>query len=583
MAWFGYFQYDGTEIVNLSRVTTYARNFGLNWLRTDPNSALGPILGETYNSPMVDDAPWMDADEDAGMEFYGVYPLEVTGLEDSTVSAAVTESVLDGGVVNRPRRATRSVVFSLALLGSSESGVEYGMRWLKNALSGAPCQGLEDCTGSQLCYLSSEPFLPTGSLDPTECLDPLLRTLHKVTITTGPIITSKFTLPSGGYAWTVSLTAVAGDPFEFMVERPLVEGFLSGTPTIYVDPAYPPALTNHSWVNAGGVVTQEYSCTPATYRPLYDPDCPLVLPPPGVPSVAVSCFDFPDTFTRRYFTIPEEMIPLWGSTVPIITFKTGLAPLRNMRLRFYADVLGTGNTEQDPCAYCGDIVFSYIPSGSTLVFDGTERIVSVQTPGQPLRRGDAVVFKTDGTPFEWPELSCGFSYLVAVDLPSTATPLLMTTSDFEDGTTTNWTAINSATMANSNSQAHTGTRSLRLTMPSGAGTPGAVRNSAITVTAGQRVTVSAWIYMVGGTTTSFAVQATGVTESDIVAVPVTVAGKWQEATYSFTAATAGTLNVYVLAPGTTGTGDIVYVDDVQAYSYDTTMSMDMSLVGKVVG
>lgn len=421
MAWTGYFEYDGTEIVNIDRASTYARNYGMYWLKCVGSTALGLMLGETYNSPAIDDAPWVDPDRPESFDFYGTYPLDVNGLEDSTIEASITESVLDGGVVNRPRRATRPIVYSLALMGANDRGVEYGMRWLKTALSGAACKGLVDCTGANLCYLSSEPVLDVGiATDLESCMDPLLRTLHKVTITTGPTITGKFPMPSGGEVWTVSFTAVAGDPYEFMIERPLIEGFLSASPS-YVNPDYPPASPPHPWIETAGVVTDEYACNPAEYRPLYDPNCPLVIPPPGVPSVAVSCFNFPVTFTRRFFTIPEEEVPLWGTTVPIITFRTGQEEARNIRLRFYADVMGTGDPEQDPCAYCGDIVFSWIPAGSTMVLDGTKRQVIVQTPGQPLRRADAVVFKSDGTPFDWPELTCGFSYLAVVDRPTTDT------------------------------------------------------------------------------------------------------------------------------------------------------------------
>lgn len=418
MAWTGYFEYDGTEIVNVERSVSYARNHGLHWLKGDGNEPLRLMLGDAaYTSPLIDDAPWLDPDRPESFDFYGTYPLDVVGLEDSTVEASITESVLDGGVVNRPRRATRPIVYSLALLGGNEAGVEYGMRWLKMALSGAACKGIVDCTGANLCYLSSEPALALGDAeDLTGCMDPLLRTLHKVTVTTGPNVTGKFTLPSGGTAWTISFTAVAGDPYEFMIPRPLVEGFFSD-PLFYVNPDYPAAGFPFPWFDLIGTMTSEYDCNPAEYRPLYDPECPLVIPPPGVPSVAVSCFNFPVDFMRRFFMIPQQEISLWGTTVPIITLRTGQDEVRNLRLRFYADVLGTGNTEQDPCAYCGDIVFSWIPAGSTMVFDGTKRQVSVQTPGNPLRRADAVVFKSDGTPFEWPELSCGFAYLAVIDLP----------------------------------------------------------------------------------------------------------------------------------------------------------------------
>lgn len=446
MAWPGYFEYAGTEIINLQRVTAYGHNLNLTWLRpVDQTTVLGPMLGQTYTSPLVDNAPWISPDEGDSFEFLGLYPLDVTGLEDSTVQAEVTESVLDGGVVGRLRRATKTVVFSAALIGASECGVEYGMRWLKSALQGNPCIDSNDCTGSNLCYLSCEPRLgPGSSASVTACLDPYLRSLTKVSVTTGPVVTNKFVMPSGGVAWTVSFTMVAGSPFEFMVERPLINNFgVDTTPYVvpapvsgsgaYGDGAYGDGAYGSGAASSGvlgtpplfdavGVPAVEYACAKPSYRPLYDPACPLVLAPPSVPSISVSCFAFPTAFTRRFFTIPQEEVPLYGQTVPIITMKTGAVEARLVRLRFYADVLNTHNPNDDPCSYCGDIVFSYIPAFSSITLDGVQRIVYVDTPGQPRRRADAVVFKSDGTPFDWPELTCGFSYLAVLDMPETTVP-----------------------------------------------------------------------------------------------------------------------------------------------------------------
>ena len=117
--------------------------------------------------------------------------------------------------------------------------------------------------------------------------------------------------------------------------------------------------------------------------------------------------------------MPAELIPLWGEVVPTMTIKTGAKELRNLRVRFYADVLGNHDTVNDPCSYCGDIVFSYVPPGSTLIFDGVEQHVYIDRPGSARQRADSVVFANDGGPFEWPELTCGHSYLVTLDMPNT--------------------------------------------------------------------------------------------------------------------------------------------------------------------
>jgi hypothetical protein len=67
-------------------------------------------------------------------------------------------------------------------------------------------------------------------------------------------------------------------------------------------------------------------------------------------------------------------------------------------------------------------VFSYIPANSTLIFDGSEKSVTLQSPGGGRRRADSLVFGSDGSPFVWPELTCGVGYIVTIDLPQTQAP-----------------------------------------------------------------------------------------------------------------------------------------------------------------
>lgn len=424
MAWNGYFEFDGNEIINASRTEKYAKQGGSGWFRAVyKNEALAPMLGETYNSPLQDDAPWTDPDNLDTYDFYGCYPLDVSGIEDSTASAPVIESTLDGGVVGRTRRSTRSVVFNLALIGASECAVEAGFRWLKSVVTGNPCSGRGSaCAGASLCYLSCEPCIDWSMCDgqPELCLPGYRRTLLKVAATSGPTITGKQTLTDGGAVWIVSMTMVAGNPYEFGAEVPLINNFMK-TDNPYVltnllDPETIPFFDDQ------GYQTQDVKCPVPAYQPLVDPNCPLEVLPPDVPqnvAVQLACFAFPPTFTRRSLTIPAELVPLWSEVVPSFTIKTGKKELRNLRIRFYADVLGSHDTENDPCAYCGDIVFSYIPPTSTMIFDGAEHNVYIDRPGHARQRADSVVFANDGGPFDWPELTCGHDYLVTLDMPNT--------------------------------------------------------------------------------------------------------------------------------------------------------------------
>jgi hypothetical protein len=424
MAWPGLFTFGGTEVINASRVEAYCASYGVGWFRPVYNeTALAWLIGDPrYTTPLQDDAPWTDPDALDSYDFYGVYPLEITGVEDSTVSAEVVESVIDGGYVQRPRRQTRPVVFSAVLVGGSECAVEYGFRWLKTVLSGAACfnRAYGVCGGVDLCYLACAPTMGSDGEDAQTCYDRVGRSLHDVTTTTGPTITDKLELLDGGAAWSVTWTVVAANPAEFGVERPLVVGFLDPNVDIpYVGGVVPPG----GGFDEDGSTESDPLCATVEFRPVYDPTCSLLIPPPDIPTVVPMCFSFPPNFRRRSFAIPREDIPLWTDVVPVISLTTRTDEARSVRIRFYADMFDTGDPEVDPCNFCGDMVFSYLPASSTLTFDGADHAVYIDTPGFGRRRADTLVSDSSGNPFDWPEFSCGFGYVVTVDMPLQQTSL----------------------------------------------------------------------------------------------------------------------------------------------------------------
>lgn len=416
MAFDGWMEWSGTEVINTDRTEAYAAH--LPWFKPVYNNcALGPLLGEYYTTPMNDEAPWIDGRDENTNDFYGVYPMSVSGLEDSTGISAVTEGVLDGGVVGRLRRATRSVVYQVILLGGSDSACEAGMRWLVSVMSGLPCFIDErSCVGQTLCYLSNDPCVewegggwPAGS--PEECLAPYQRRLRNAGVVTGPTILSKQSFTDGGAAWIVSFTVTAGSPYAYGAELPFVAGFMDPS----VDDPYVGGAPDGARWDDNGVNQQDPNCWIPTYQPLEDPECPQAILPPNLPGVTLSCFEFPVNFRRRFFDVPRQFVPLWSDIVPKITFHTTDKAVRSIRVRFYANLTGASNDAIDPCAFCGDLIFSYIPPDSTLVFDAADQTVWCAATGGPNRRADALVFGSDGAPFEWPQLTCGYDYSVTVD------------------------------------------------------------------------------------------------------------------------------------------------------------------------
>src|SRR5262245_35639149 len=355
MAWIGYFEFNGEEIINATRTEVYAKAAGVSWFRPAYNNHdLPPILGESYNSPMQDDAPWTDPDSLDTYDFWGCYPLDVTGIEDATTSAGVTESTLDGGVVGRARRSTKAMVFNPLLVGMSDCWVEAGFRWLKAAVGGNPCegQGQSSCAGNDLCYFSCEPCIDVADCDDyTRCMDRYFRSLHKVGVTAGPTVTGKQTMTDGGVAWMVTMTMVAGNPYEYSSEQRLIKNFMKdGVDNPYVPSAPTKPNGNPYPYNADGKKQTEVRCPDRVYVPLEDPNCPATILPPSVPAnVKLSCFNFPTTFTRRSFVIPPQSVPLWTDVVPYLVIRAK-KEVRSLRLRFYPDILEKLNTADDPCS-----------------------------------------------------------------------------------------------------------------------------------------------------------------------------------------------------------------------------------------
>ena len=411
MAWSGYFEFGGNEIINAARVIQYAH--GAQWFRGDhmDTDLLPSILGhQPYASPLQDDAPWTDPDNTDTYGFYGVYPLDVSGIEDATGTAAVTESTLDGGVVGKVRHATKTVVFNVVLIGQDECATEAGFRWFKTALAGDRC-GTTACGGTDLCYLSCNPSC-VGNCPPELCWEEYSRSLRDVTVTTGPTITAKRTATDGGAIWTATFTAVAANPFEFGAFRPIIEGFMDPTVDVpWVGGVVPPGAS----FDDDGQPFIEVTCATPTYQPVLDPKCQYI-PPPEAPVISVSCFERAANYWRRQFVLPQQFIPMWGDVVPYIEIHAMRDEVRNLRIRFYADYTGRGDpSTDDPCAFCGDLVVSYIPLGTTMVIDGSDRLTYVIDKGGLRQRSEHLVYGSDGMPFDWPELTCGVPYVVTVD------------------------------------------------------------------------------------------------------------------------------------------------------------------------
>lgn len=166
----GYLSLGGTELINAARVEAYVANQmpRFNLRKTIASSEhLNLVLDEPdYESPALDNAPWFDESDPATERFYGFYPQSIAGIGDSTRTAPVTESILDGGFVGSTRHGTRQVRVRGMLIGLDEVAVESGRAWLARALEGSSCDSHGgSCSGGDLCWFVDMPPVYPGMID----------------------------------------------------------------------------------------------------------------------------------------------------------------------------------------------------------------------------------------------------------------------------------------------------------------------------------------------------------------------------------------------------------------------------------
>lgn len=195
MAWDGYLEMGGDEILNSARVYGYASTSacGISWLKCRPCDGLAEAVGdspEAYTYAQIAEAPWYDPGDESSGGFFGAYPISFQGLNDSPREAPVVQKLGDGGVIGEVRRAARVIIVRALLLADDWDSLEYGLAWLSAALDPRFC-GIHEgtCGSADICFFSDCPptpddFASEGQFQST--VDNLLRRVHGVVCTSGP-------------------------------------------------------------------------------------------------------------------------------------------------------------------------------------------------------------------------------------------------------------------------------------------------------------------------------------------------------------------------------------------------------------
>lgn len=153
---------------------------------------------------------------------------------------------------------------------------------------------------------------------------------------------------------------------------------------------------------------------------LVDPDCPAVPAPPRPPIVPSNCISDTGLWRRYWSYIPASSVEDWLTTIPTLKLVTGSKSERQVRIRYYADPFNRPSTSVNTDDYCSEQILSYIPASTTVTIDGvTERVFAEVQGGAP-QSADHLLYGSNGTPADWPHLSCGIGYWVSLDVPSTS-------------------------------------------------------------------------------------------------------------------------------------------------------------------
>lgn len=386
MAHDGWFDFNGSELVNISRTAQLAESLGVDGVWVNPSDVAwidDEVGGSDY--AVVANAPWYDAAHAPSSEFAGVVPLSFTGLDGNSLEAPVTEYVLGGGRVGSPVRKVLPIVASVALVGTTERGVEYGVRWLSQLLLGASPRA---CSGGVLTY-----FQHGGAGAPR---------IHRrnVGLTRGVNITQK---RSGDCSviWLATFTLTAGESPEYS-EPEFLLGELGA-----------PLAVGPSVLSNGSLPVPFSRCPSYDYSPVYDPQNPALVSAPSSPNFYPTGWVPQDgSVLDRFWAKVAIHGPSDLPVVPIITLRAVDQAARMVRV----SIFDAGAPLDAQCEALWTATVAYLPPGQDLIIDGEERAAYVLLGNGGRRRADSLVYGPDASPIIWADISGADSLLVTMDI-----------------------------------------------------------------------------------------------------------------------------------------------------------------------
>jgi hypothetical protein len=460
-----YLELAGTEIANHARLQAYLTSVGSP---LDSPSVCGcptfdaVLVGdEPYVDPATDEAPWYDPDVPASAEFAGLMVLSVDGLDDHPLERDVTIGVTSGAAIGPARVQPRTLTVTGILLGSTCCGVEYGLKWLAQALSGCTGNGCGgDCLSLYNCC-------PAEFEDPIPFAAAHHRTLRRVALKSGPTViarTGDGCAGSGGCqngadVITVEFVLSAGTPWYWTDPVPVLD---VAVPTdddtecivwcVHTPGAPPPpdpvCLEIGEAACAPPSVLVEFTDGDPTCGVVWDDEpkerpcdtcrlapCPPTeaicvddrckTPTPPVPPPPETCWCRAIAVNRETYDLDLTSWPRWFGAVPIIEVRAGRQTLRRVTVQFFERTAAHEGLTCDEvvalerCNSVATYEVGYVPRGGMMTLDGQVGRAYVECPGAREVSPDA--FGPDGGPLLFPLLDCA-RYCVLIEADAIFTP-----------------------------------------------------------------------------------------------------------------------------------------------------------------
>lgn len=412
MSLFSWMAYDDVELFNNARLAALARALGINSIRLPSESVdwitdqftsgglgfgeggfgYGPFGGEPATPIVYSDvtqAPWYDADAPASREFAGVLPLNVDGLDNSSLQATPTEYITNGGNGGLPRNTTQALVFSAVVVATTDRGAEFGRRWLDRTLKGSPSQSF--LAGADLDYFRYLPPAEGGYV-------PFVHR-REVSLSRGTSITRKRTNHCSSL-WWLTWTMTDANGFEYGEEFPVV-----------ADLGAPGGVTTQN-TGQGHTVPLIYTpCPSYNYDPLYDPIYPALVAPPTAPDFLPTGWGIAldQRFSRDWVRF-DPIEPSDFQSVPMLRLRT-TTTARMVRVSIFDSTSETYNQ----CNALFSAIITYLPGGVDFYLDGEREASYIYDGGERIRRADSLVYSPDAGPVEWTSFSDHDGMMLAVD------------------------------------------------------------------------------------------------------------------------------------------------------------------------